>query len=209
MWLAPLTKCRCIIHLYRWRGELEKAWDLQSQDLSSVLPLPFTTLVPLSNNYFIFSESQVAKMRKSGCHVCVPKLMWSSMKNICKPLYLLPQGLPKGSGIHVQLKWMFEWMTLYYWGYLIMFQQRPDEEAVVDQGGTSTILNIHYEKEELEGKNCGFVCVTGENYWEQTGRGGELCHRKAWVGALSFLLAVGPWGKINSFPVGSMSLSVK
>lgn len=35
-----------------------------------------------------------------------------------------------------------------------MFQQRPDEEAVVDQGGTSTILNIHYEKEELEGKPC-------------------------------------------------------
>lgn len=29
----------------------------------------------------------------------------------------------------------------------------------MDQGGTSTILNIHYEKEELEGKNCGFVCV--------------------------------------------------
>ncbi|KAK2102160.1 hypothetical protein P7K49_019827 [Saguinus oedipus] len=29
-------------------------------------------------------------------------------------------------------------------------ETRPDEEAVVDQGGTSTILNIHYEKEELE-----------------------------------------------------------
>lgn len=38
-----------------------------------------------------------------------------------------------------------------------MFHQRPDEEAVVDQGGTSTILNIHYEKEELEGKNCCFM----------------------------------------------------
>uniref|UniRef100_A0A8C5KTV1 Anion exchange protein n=1 Tax=Jaculus jaculus TaxID=51337 RepID=A0A8C5KTV1_JACJA len=33
-----------------------------------------------------------------------------------------------------------------------------DEEAVVDQGGTSTILNIHYEKEELEGKNRCSVC---------------------------------------------------
>lgn len=33
-----------------------------------------------------------------------------------------------------------------------VFKQRPDEEAVVDQGGTSTALNVHYEKEELEGK---------------------------------------------------------
>lgn len=33
-----------------------------------------------------------------------------------------------------------------------VFKQRPDEEAVVDQGGTSTTLNIYYEKEELEGK---------------------------------------------------------
>uniref|UniRef100_E0CYV1 Solute carrier family 4 (anion exchanger), member 8 n=2 Tax=Mus TaxID=862507 RepID=E0CYV1_MOUSE len=32
----------------------------------------------------------------------------------------------------------------------VLSYQRPDEEAVVDQGGTSTILNIHYEKEELE-----------------------------------------------------------
>lgn len=30
--------------------------------------------------------------------------------------------------------------------------QRPDEEVVVDQGGTSSVLNIHYEKEELEGE---------------------------------------------------------
>lgn len=29
--------------------------------------------------------------------------------------------------------------------------QRADEEAVVDQGGTSSAMNIHYEKEELEG----------------------------------------------------------
>ncbi|MEJ1271219.1 hypothetical protein NN561_002054 [Cricetulus griseus] len=32
----------------------------------------------------------------------------------------------------------------------VLSYQRPDEEAVVDQGGTSTVLNIHYEKEELE-----------------------------------------------------------
>lgn len=31
--------------------------------------------------------------------------------------------------------------------------QRPDEEVVVDQGGTSSVMNIHYEKEELEGEN--------------------------------------------------------
>lgn len=30
--------------------------------------------------------------------------------------------------------------------------QRPDEEVVVDQGGTSSAMNIHYEKEELEGE---------------------------------------------------------
>ncbi|XP_063466551.1 electroneutral sodium bicarbonate exchanger 1 isoform X4 [Symphalangus syndactylus] len=38
-------------------------------------------------------------------------------------------------------------------------QHRPDEEAVVDQGGTSTILNIHYEKEELEGHRTLYVGV--------------------------------------------------
>ncbi|GAB1299858.1 Electroneutral sodium bicarbonate exchanger 1 [Apodemus speciosus] len=37
--------------------------------------------------------------------------------------------------------------------------RRPDEEAVVDQGGTSTILNIHYEKEELEGHRTLYVGV--------------------------------------------------
>lgn len=31
-------------------------------------------------------------------------------------------------------------------------QQRADEEVVVDQGGTSSVMNIHYEKEELEGE---------------------------------------------------------
>ncbi|KAK2862240.1 hypothetical protein Q5P01_001773 [Channa striata] len=37
--------------------------------------------------------------------------------------------------------------------------QRPDEEVVVDQGGTSSVLNIHYEKEELEGHRTLFVGV--------------------------------------------------
>ncbi|XP_044797690.2 electroneutral sodium bicarbonate exchanger 1 isoform X3 [Bubalus bubalis] len=37
----------------------------------------------------------------------------------------------------------------------VLSYQRPDEEAVVDQGGTSTILNIHYEKEELEAIKAG------------------------------------------------------
>ncbi|XP_042200106.1 electroneutral sodium bicarbonate exchanger 1 isoform X2 [Callorhinchus milii] len=37
--------------------------------------------------------------------------------------------------------------------------QRHDEEAVVDQGGTSSILNIHYEKEELEGHRTLYVGV--------------------------------------------------
>ncbi|RXN03768.1 electroneutral sodium bicarbonate exchanger 1-like isoform X1 [Labeo rohita] len=36
---------------------------------------------------------------------------------------------------------------------------RPDEEAVVDHGGTSSVLNIHYEKEELEGHRTLFVGV--------------------------------------------------
>lgn len=34
----------------------------------------------------------------------------------------------------------------------VFAHQRPDEEVVVDQGGTSSVLNIHYEKEELEGE---------------------------------------------------------
>ncbi|XP_036387939.1 electroneutral sodium bicarbonate exchanger 1 isoform X2 [Megalops cyprinoides] len=41
----------------------------------------------------------------------------------------------------------------------ILSYQRPDEEVVVDQGGTSSVLNIHYEKEELEGHRTLFVGV--------------------------------------------------
>ncbi|KAM9409833.1 electroneutral sodium bicarbonate exchanger 1 [Pholidichthys leucotaenia] len=39
----------------------------------------------------------------------------------------------------------------------LLSYQRPDEEAVVDQGGTSSVLNIHYEEEELEGHRTLFV----------------------------------------------------
>ncbi|XP_029990486.1 electroneutral sodium bicarbonate exchanger 1 isoform X2 [Sphaeramia orbicularis] len=41
----------------------------------------------------------------------------------------------------------------------ILSYQRPDEEVVVDQGGTSSVMNIHYEKEELEGHRTLFVGV--------------------------------------------------
>ncbi|KAI5109492.1 electroneutral sodium bicarbonate exchanger 1 isoform X1 [Silurus meridionalis] len=37
--------------------------------------------------------------------------------------------------------------------------QRPGEEVIVDQGGTSSVLNIHYEKEELESHRTLFVGV--------------------------------------------------
>ncbi|XP_008408325.1 electroneutral sodium bicarbonate exchanger 1 isoform X2 [Poecilia reticulata] len=41
----------------------------------------------------------------------------------------------------------------------LLCYQRPDEEVVVDQGGTSSVKNIHYEKEELEGHRTLFVGV--------------------------------------------------
>ncbi|XP_077458188.1 electroneutral sodium bicarbonate exchanger 1 isoform X3 [Stigmatopora argus] len=41
----------------------------------------------------------------------------------------------------------------------ILSYQRPDEEVVIDQGGTSSVSNIHYEKEELEGHRTLFVGV--------------------------------------------------
>ncbi|MCI4375050.1 hypothetical protein PGIGA_G00104590 [Pangasianodon gigas] len=37
--------------------------------------------------------------------------------------------------------------------------QRPGEEVIVDQGGTSSVFNIHYEKEELESHRTLFVGV--------------------------------------------------
>ncbi|XP_060109437.1 electroneutral sodium bicarbonate exchanger 1 isoform X2 [Heteronotia binoei] len=36
---------------------------------------------------------------------------------------------------------------------------RPEDEAVVDQGGTSNVVNIHYEPEELEGHRTLYVGV--------------------------------------------------
>ncbi|XP_064824407.1 electroneutral sodium bicarbonate exchanger 1 isoform X3 [Oncorhynchus masou masou] len=42
----------------------------------------------------------------------------------------------------------------------ILSYQRADEEVVVDQGGTSSVLNIHYEKEELEGHRTLFLGVS-------------------------------------------------
>ncbi|XP_034442087.1 electroneutral sodium bicarbonate exchanger 1 [Hippoglossus hippoglossus] len=41
----------------------------------------------------------------------------------------------------------------------ILSYQRPDEEVVVDQGGTSSVLNIHYENEEIERHRTLFVGV--------------------------------------------------
>ncbi|XP_065606120.1 electroneutral sodium bicarbonate exchanger 1 [Cyrtonyx montezumae] len=41
----------------------------------------------------------------------------------------------------------------------ILSYQGPDEEVLVDQGGTSNVVNIHYEKEELEGHRTLYVGV--------------------------------------------------
>lgn len=43
-------------------------------------------------------------------------------------------------------------LSLHVSSVCLCVHQRPDEEVVVDQGGTSSVLNIHYEKEELEGE---------------------------------------------------------
>ncbi|XP_077185028.1 electroneutral sodium bicarbonate exchanger 1 [Paroedura picta] len=41
----------------------------------------------------------------------------------------------------------------------LLSYQRPEDEAVVDQGGTSNVVNIHYEPEELEGHRTLYVGV--------------------------------------------------
>lgn len=44
---------------------------------------------------------------------------------------------------------------MYTYIYFISFfltLQRNDEEAVVDRGGTRSILKTHFEKEDLEGE---------------------------------------------------------
>ncbi|KAL0978305.1 hypothetical protein UPYG_G00168670 [Umbra pygmaea] len=50
--------------------------------------------------------------------------------------------------------------------------QMPDEEVVLDQGGTSSVHNIHYEKEELEGHRTLYVGVR-----MPLGRQGHRHHR--------------------------------
>ncbi|XP_072214162.1 electroneutral sodium bicarbonate exchanger 1 isoform X3 [Excalfactoria chinensis] len=42
---------------------------------------------------------------------------------------------------------------------ILSYQVGPDEEVVVDKGGTSNVVNIHYEKEELEGHRTLYVGV--------------------------------------------------
>lgn len=40
----------------------------------------------------------------------------------------------------------------YHLVFFLSALQRNDEEAVVDRGGTRSILKTHFEKEDLEGK---------------------------------------------------------
>lgn len=64
---------------------------------------------------------------------------------------------------------------------------------MVDQGGTSTVLNIHYEKEELEGKKC-LSHVTRESRgclaWKKQDLGSHLT-LSPWLGD--------PVGKTHDF----------
>ncbi|XP_034268127.1 electroneutral sodium bicarbonate exchanger 1 isoform X2 [Pantherophis guttatus] len=43
--------------------------------------------------------------------------------------------------------------------YRNLISQRPEDEAIVDLGGTSNVVNIHYEPEELEGHRTLYVGV--------------------------------------------------
>uniref|UniRef100_A0A3B4H4V2 Anion exchange protein n=1 Tax=Pundamilia nyererei TaxID=303518 RepID=A0A3B4H4V2_9CICH len=65
-------------------------------------------------------------------------------------------------------------MCLFY----ICVHQRPDEEVVVDQGGTSSVLNIHYEKEELESHRTLFVGVRMPRQSHRHHKGHGSRHRK-------------------------------
>uniref|UniRef100_A0A3P8NBK9 Anion exchange protein n=1 Tax=Astatotilapia calliptera TaxID=8154 RepID=A0A3P8NBK9_ASTCA len=60
----------------------------------------------------------------------------------------------------------------------ILCYQRPDEEVVVDQGGTSSVLNIHYEKEELESHRTLFVGVRMPRQSHRHHKGHGSRHRK-------------------------------
>lgn len=52
-----------------------------------------------------------------------------------------------------------------------MFLQRNDEEAVVDRGGTRSMLKTNFEKEELEGKCKPLTNVCCGNLSESNLRG--------------------------------------
>uniref|UniRef100_A0AAX7UB95 Anion exchange protein n=1 Tax=Astatotilapia calliptera TaxID=8154 RepID=A0AAX7UB95_ASTCA len=58
------------------------------------------------------------------------------------------------------------------------YDGRPDEEVVVDQGGTSSVLNIHYEKEELESHRTLFVGVRMPRQSHRHHKGHGSRHRK-------------------------------
>uniref|UniRef100_A0A3Q3CZY0 Anion exchange protein n=1 Tax=Haplochromis burtoni TaxID=8153 RepID=A0A3Q3CZY0_HAPBU len=62
--------------------------------------------------------------------------------------------------------------------FYICVHQRPDEEVVVDQGGTSSVLNIHYEKEELESHRTLFVGVRMPRQSHRHHKGHGSRHRK-------------------------------
>uniref|UniRef100_H2MYT1 Anion exchange protein n=1 Tax=Oryzias latipes TaxID=8090 RepID=H2MYT1_ORYLA len=55
---------------------------------------------------------------------------------------------------------------------------RPDEEVVVDQGGMSSVMNIHYEKEELEGHKALYVGVRMQRQSHRHHRPHGSRHRK-------------------------------
>jgi hypothetical protein len=63
--------------------------------------------------------------------------------------------------------------------YLIFFlpiPQRNDEEAVVDRGGTRSILKTHFEKEDLEGKTLIFLNSHWWVFQRYFKENHEVCH---------------------------------
>lgn len=68
---------------------------------------------------------------------------------------------------------LYKYETLHHLSMVcVCVIQRPDEEVVVDQGGTSSVLNIHYEKEELEGEYVFFnLLSTNTNTVHKSQRG--------------------------------------
>ncbi|XP_038144008.1 electroneutral sodium bicarbonate exchanger 1 isoform X2 [Cyprinodon tularosa] len=60
----------------------------------------------------------------------------------------------------------------------LLCYKRPDEDVVVDQGGTSSVMNVHYEKEELEGHRTLFVGVRMPRQSHRHHRPHGSCHRK-------------------------------